>query len=77
MVLIGLAQGGQEDAMERAADYKFRLGQRVVARGSSRATETGIIVSRRFGLGTPAYTVHFGQGRCLILNEEQMLLVGQ
>ena len=62
--------------MDRPSDYKFRLGQRVIARNSSRAAQAGIIVSRRFDFGTPAYTVHFGQGCCLILNEEQMLPAG-
>ena len=63
--------------MERPSDYKFRLGQRVVARNSSHDGEAGIIVSRHLGFGTPHYVVHLGQGRCLTLKEEQMLLVLQ
>jgi hypothetical protein len=58
--------------MEKSSGYKFKLGQRVVARNSSHAGEAGIIVSRRPGFGTPGYTVHFGQGYCLLLKEEQL-----
>jgi hypothetical protein len=63
--------------MERPPDYKFKLRQRVVARNSSHDGEAGIIVSRRLGSATPHYVVHLGQGRCLTLKEEQMLLVLQ
>jgi hypothetical protein len=57
--------------------YKFRLGQRVATRNCSQAGEAGIVVSRRLGRGTKTYTVHFGRGHCLMLNEEQLLLVTQ
>jgi hypothetical protein len=63
--------------MERPSEYKFTVGQRVVARNSSHDGEAGIIVSRRLGFGMPHYVVHLGQGRCLTLKEEQVLLVVQ
>jgi hypothetical protein len=63
--------------MQGPPDYKFRLGQRVVARNSSHDGEAGVVVSRRLDSATPHYVVHLGQGRCLTLEEEQMLRVVQ
>lgn len=62
--------------MQRHPDYKFTLGQRVVARKSSHDGEAGIIVSRRLGSGTPHYVVHVGQGRCLIPEQTTPKLSG-
>jgi hypothetical protein len=63
--------------MQRPPHYKFRLGQRVVARNLFHGGEAGIIVSRRPGSDTPHYVVHLGQGRCLTLEEGQIVLVAQ